>query len=201
MHRAVRYAATAGGAVALLWGGAVWLQPLTTIVPTMGRLVSTTQEILGETRALQVAVGRVQTNLKELDRQERLLAEQEELTRAVLSQLTRQEELGGSARGLLTEILHTEQTTADLIHQADRAGAQSLATVSATARELGQLAVETARIQSGSQTLDTKVDRLLVEMQGSADNFAIIGRVKSGTTGAVERTKSWWNKVLEWFHW
>ena len=49
------------------------------------------------------------------------------------------------------------------------------------------------------RALAPKVGRLLVEMQGSADNFAIIGRVKSGTTGAVERTKSWWNKVLEWF--
>jgi len=199
MHGSARYVAAVVALGALGWAGAAWLQPLGTILPTTRQMVDTTQEILGETRALQIGVGRVQANLGQLQRQEQLLTEQEELTRSVLAQLSRQEQLSGTARGLLAEILRTEQATSDLIRQADGAGAQGLRTVTANARELSQLSAETARIQAGSRSVDEKIDRLLVQMQGTADNFAVIGRVKDATQSAAARTTSWWNRVLDWF--
>lgn len=188
-------------AMALAWGAAGWLKPLGSLLPMTGQMVSTTRAILEETRQLQDGVGKVQGNLQQLQRQEKLLEEQELLTQAVLTELRRQEQLNVGARNLLADILKTERTTVELTREADRASARTMQTVSANAREVDRLLSATARIETGSRGLDHQMDRLLVEMEGSAENFEVVGRVKAAAGAATERAGNWWNRVREWFKW
>lgn len=181
-------------AVVVAWLGLPRLAPLAKLIPNTKSMVTTTREILTETRELKNGVSRVQTNLAKLEQQDRLLAEQEQLTAQVLTELKQQEELAGDATVLLTSLLERERTTAELTARANHAAGEAMDTVTANAGQLSRLAGAAGRIKTNSAEIDTKVDRLLVAMQGSAENFAVVARLKAAPGKVIERTERWWER-------
>lgn len=176
------------------WLGLPRLAPLAQLLPNTKSMVSTTRQILAETKELKNGVVRVQTNLSKLDQQDRLLSEQEQLTGQVLAQLKRQEELAGGATVLLTSLLERERTTAELTANANQAAGEAMDTVTANAGQLGRLATAAGRIRANSAEIDGKVDRLLVAMEGSAENFVVVARLKAAPGKVIERTERWWER-------
>jgi uncharacterized phage infection (PIP) family protein YhgE len=195
----------------IVWGGglvvaafAIWLalpslKPLASLPANTKHLVSVTRAILGETKQLQARVTDVQTNLKELGQQERLLSDQAQQMNLVLAQLKQQQSLASDSTKLLTQILQTEQQTATITARASQASSASTKTVAANARVVEQLATATGRIQQGSERINGQLDSMLGEMADSADNFAVIGRLKKAVTQVEERARNWWDRVVEWF--
>lgn len=188
--------------IAALWGAAsFWLRPLGNLLPMTRDMVTATKTILAETRELQTGVAKVQVNLQALERQEQLLAEQEQLTRQVLTALRRQERLSAEATASLQQILGTERTTVALTQAADLASRTTLEGLNANASQLGRLSAATGRIQERSWATDRQLDRLLVELEGSAENFAVVERLRQAVAKAGERNSSWWERVRRWLSW
>lgn len=190
----------AAGVIAAAGAGAA-LRPLGALLPATRSMVETTRELVAETRLLQGSVGEVREGMQQIVRQDELLAEQELLTRDLLGQLERQQQLNGESRDLLAELLKAERQTAALTQAADAAGAGTIASVRANAAALDQLVAATIRIEQGSHVMDDQLDTLLSEMAGSAENFGAVAKVKSAATQAAERTATWWERLREWFSW
>jgi CRISPR/Cas system CSM-associated protein Csm2 small subunit len=195
----------------IMWGAglvvaafAIWLalpslKPLASLPANTKHLVSVTRDILVETKQLQARVTDVQENLQELGEQERLLSDQAQQMGLVLAQLKQQQALASDSTKLLTQILQTEQQTATITARASQASSASTKTVAANARVLEQLATATGRIQQGSERNNGQLDHMLDEMADSADNFAVIERLKKAVTQVEERARNWWDRVVEWF--
>lgn len=190
-----------GAALLAVWGAVVWLRPLGDLLPGIRQMAATTTAILDETRELQAGAGKVQLGLRGLQRQEKLLEEQEQLTRSLLGELGRQQQLGTDAAARLQEILETERSTVELTRQADRASAATLQTVKASAAEIERLVAAAGSIEPTSHALDRQMDRLLTELEGSAANFAVVGQLKEAAGMAADRSTSWWDHMWEWWPW
>lgn len=201
MRTAIKLAAAAAGALVAVWAAVPFVRPLAALLPAAGQMLSTTRTILGETQQLQAGIRQVQGNLRELRRQETLLTEQEDLTRSVLAQLKRQEELSLITRDRLSAILNAERGAVDLVKQANQAAGRTTATVAANGAQLEALAEQTGRIEAGSRRIDGQLDRLNAELEASAENFAEVARIKAAAAEAARRTSTWWQKVWEWFKW
>lgn len=187
--------------VLLLWAGADWLKPLGSLIPKTKAMLTTTQEILHETRGLQAEVERVHSSLAQVQQQERLLAEQQALMGGLLEEMKQQEQLTTEATHLMRSILEAERTTAALTAKADHAGAATMATVNASVAELDQLAAAARRIKGGSRTVDGQMDRLLAELQHSSVNFAVVARTRQAVGQVADQSTNWWDKVKEFFTW
>jgi hypothetical protein len=172
--------------------GIPWLSPLAELLPNTKSMVVVTGEILTETEKLQSGVGQVQSNLAKVKRQDELLAEQGQLMQGAIAELRQQQALAGRSKGLLADTLAKERTTAALTASAAQAAAASMGTVSANAAELDRLGANTTRIKQSSAVIDGEMDQLLDQMSQSADNFAVVGRIKEAIARAMQRTRDWW---------
>lgn len=189
-------------AIIALWGAAsIWLRPLGNLIPMTSDMVAATRAILVETRELQSSVAKVKTNLQALERQEQLLTEQEELTRSIVAELRRQERLEGQATDSLQQILAAERTTVELTQQADRAGRVTLEGLNANAAQLRRLSAATGAIAESSWALDGQLDRLVVQLETSTENFALVDRVRQAVGKAADRNSNWWERLREWLPW
>lgn len=183
------------------WTAGVWLKPLAAMPAATGKVLTTSAEILAETRLLQQEVERVRSHFSELDQQDRLLAEQERVTRSALAELRRQRDLAGATTGLLEQLLAEERRTAALTAEAGQAGERTLAVSAATADQMQSLVRATGRVNAASQGVDSGVNGLIGELERSAETFEVIGRLKSAVGAAAERTADWWRRLREWLPW
>lgn len=193
-----------GGLILSAWGAwaAVgWLKPLASMPGATAQLLTTSAEILEETRALQGEVARVRGHFAELERQDRLLAEQERLTRSALLELKRQRTLAEAASGRLEQLLAEERRTATLTAQAGQAGERNLAVSAATAEQMRGLIGVTGRVSTATQGVESGVDGLIGELERSAETFAVIGRLKGAVGAAADRTADWWRRLRDWLPW
>lgn len=188
-------------ALAAVWGAVAWLRPLGGLLPMTREMVVITKAILAETKDLQTGVEKVQRNVRAIQRQEKLLEEQEQLTRTILAELRQQEQLSVAATTRLQQILEAESTTVALIWRADSASAVTQQGLDANALELERLGAATGRIHSSSWAMERQLDHLLVELEGSADNFAIVERLEHAVDQAAERSGHWWDRLGEWLPW
>lgn len=193
-----------GGLILSAWGAwaaAGWVKPLALMPQATAQLLTTSADILEETRALQGEVARVRGHFAELERQDKLLAEQERLTRSALSELKRQRTLAEGATGRLEQLLAEERRTAVLTAEAGQAGQRNLAVSAATAEQMQSLVGVTGRVSTASQGVDSGVDSLIGELERSAETFAVIGRLKSAVGAAADRTVDWWRRLRDWLPW
>lgn len=197
----VKNTALAVGVLLALGGLAIWTAPLGALLPATRQMVQTTGAILAETGRLEESVAQVESGLSQVERQEALLAEQERLTRSMLDELNRQNGLGAEAESRLRSILAAEQQTLSRTRQAAAAAGAVTEPVTANARELERLAAATARIQSGSAAVNDRLPALLAEMEDSAENFAVVERVREAAAAAGARAASWWQRLWEWVKW
>lgn len=186
-------------AILLGWAASTWLRPLARLLPMTRSMVTITQGILVETRDLQTEFQTVQVNVNQLQRQDKLLEEQEELTRVLLAKLQLQGESSTEATALLIEILAEEQTALEISHQADAAGTASVQSALVNAQEVERLLTAAARINRASQGVDQELDQLLIELDGSAENLAIVARVKASARQAWESYTKGWEWLRGWF--
>jgi hypothetical protein len=195
--RALRIGAQATAAIIGLFifirYGIPWLSPLAELLPNTKSMVTVTGEILTETEKLQAGVGQVQTNLSMVTRQDELLAQQHDLMLSAIAELRQQETLASRSKGLLADTLARERTTADLTASAAKAAAASMATVNKNADELGKLGASTTSIKQSSAAIDRGMDQLVGQMSQSADNFAVIARLKEAIIKAMQRSSNWWH--------
>jgi len=183
----------------LAWAGANWLHPLGQMLPMIRSMVTITQGILVETRDLQTEINAVQATIKHLQLQDMLLEEQEQLAQALLTKLQLQGEISTEATALLIEILREEQKTLEISQAADVAGAATIRAALATARELERIQKAAARINQASHGVDQELDLLLIELDGSAENLAIIARIKAAPLQVWDRYLKGWEWVRGWF--
>lgn len=201
MQTGIRLATGAALLLLLGWAGAGWLKPLGSMIPNTRAMLGTTRQILAETQGLQEEVERVRVSLSQVQQQERLLDEQQALMAGLLQQMKEQEQLAAGTTRLMRSILEAERTTAALTREADQAGLAAMGTVSASAVELEQLAAAARRIKGGSRTVDGQMDRLLIALEGSAENFAVVARTREAAGRTVDRSVNWWNWVKGMWPW
>ncbi len=192
-------------AVAVIWGGAVWLAPVASLPANTQALVEATGGILTETRQLQAGVGAVQQNLAQVQAQEILLVEQTDRMAEVLVALKEQQRLVSRSRELLADTLEEERTTAALAAQAGETARTVQDSVDRSAGQLRALTAQTDRIRSGSRTIEGQMQELIVVMQGAKENFTVVGRLKEAGEQAAGRTGNFLDRLLEtlkgWFTW
>lgn len=201
----MRTAILAGTVLVLLlgasWAGLPYLKPLGELIPMTRSMVSTTGEILRETKALQAGVTEVRSSLHQLARQEQLLIEQEALTRDLLAQLGEQERMAARSGRLLREILQTESTTVALAGQVDRVSAATLQGLRANGTELDKLIHAAGQVEAGSRNMDGQLGNLIAVMDESVENFKVVARLKEAADKVKDRTGNWFTRLWEWFKW